>query len=78
MNARAAAVLAAVLAAVYAALHGLVPSVALAHPGHGTTEPETWSHYFTEPLHLAAIATATLVTVPFVIGLRRTRPRPPE
>jgi hypothetical protein len=37
------------LAAIYTAL----PSLASAHPDHGSTESGTWSHYFGEPLHIA-------------------------
>jgi hypothetical protein len=30
----------------------------LAHPGHGHTDPESWTHYFTEPVHVIPLALA--------------------
>ncbi len=30
----------------------LTSAPALAHPGHGQTEPQSWRHYLTEPLHV--------------------------
>lgn len=41
----------------------LVPAVALAHPGHGTTEPQSWVHYLTEPVHIGGVAAIALVAV---------------
>lgn len=33
------------------------------HPGHGQTDPESWTHYVTEPVHAIplALAAASLV-----------------
>jgi hypothetical protein len=53
------------------ALLALAPSIAAAHPGHGHTPPETWTHYLTEPLHVGVLAAVvSLVTV-----VRRARRR---
>ncbi|MBX3159013.1 MAG: hypothetical protein KF773_23805 [Deltaproteobacteria bacterium] len=41
-----------------AALISALPSVASAHPGHGTTESGTWAHYLGDPLHVAAVGAA--------------------
>jgi hypothetical protein len=40
-------------------------ATALAHPGHGTTDPHTVSHYIAEPLHVAPL----LVFVAAAVGL---------
>jgi hydrogenase/urease accessory protein HupE len=37
------------------------PTTALAHPGHGTTEPTSAAHYLVEPAHLAAFAAVSVV-----------------
>jgi hypothetical protein len=29
-----------------------------AHPGHGHTDPESWTHYLTEPAHVIPLALA--------------------
>jgi hypothetical protein len=36
----------------------------LAHPGHGHTAPESWTHYLTEPVHVIpfALAAGAVVT----------------
>ena len=31
---------------------------AFAHPGHGDTDPGTWRHYLTEPVHVLTLAGA--------------------
>lgn len=49
-----------------AALLTFVPTVALAHPGHGTTESESWAHYLTDPVHVALLGGAVLGVV--VVG----------
>lgn len=48
----------------------LAPSLAPAHPGHGATEPSSWTHYLTEPLHVGVLAA---VTVAAVLSLRALR-----
>jgi hypothetical protein len=57
-----------------AALLVLAPSIALAHPGHGTTEPDTWTHYVTEPVHVGVIVLAA-VTWSCALGWHRARRR---
>lgn len=58
-----------------AALLVFVPNLALAHPGHGETAPESWTHYLTEPMHVLSLA----MTVSLIVGAgvlrRRRRPR---
>jgi len=39
----------------------VITTLALVHPGHGTTEPSGLLHYLTEPLHVLALATAVTV-----------------
>ncbi len=43
----------------------LVPSLALAHPGHGSTPPSSVAHYLVEPEHsvllLVAVVAAALI-----------------
>ena len=51
----------------------LVPALALAHPGHGETDPGSWTHYLTEPVHV--IVLAAVVAVIAAIGWRRSRVR---
>ena len=46
----------------------------LAHPGHGTTDPSSWRHYLTEPLHVVVIAGAALLVVEVVLWRVRRRP----
>lgn len=41
----------------------LAPAVALAHPGHGTTEPQSWAHYLTEPVHIAGVAAIAAIAI---------------
>jgi uncharacterized membrane-anchored protein len=38
-------------------------STALAHPGHGDTDPNGWRHHLTEPVHVAAVAVALVALV---------------
>jgi hydrogenase/urease accessory protein HupE len=42
-----------------------VPAAAFAHPGHGatTTEPESWTHYLTEPVHLVGIVALAAISI---------------
>lgn len=53
----------------------LVPMPAFAHPGHGTTAPEGWQHYLTEPLHVAVTIALTAIVVASWFGYRRRRTR---
>ena len=46
------------IAAALATLSALSPAVASAHPGHGTTAPNSWTHYLTEPVHIAVLGVA--------------------
>ncbi len=50
---------------------GLVPAVAFAHPGHGHTDPSTWRHYLTEPLHVAVLAVAAAAVLVTWLAYRR-------
>jgi hypothetical protein len=51
----------------------LIPSLAFAHPGHGTTDPSSWRHYLTEPIHVAMLASALVLVVTSVFEVRRRR-----
>lgn len=33
------------------------------HPGHGTTDPSSWRHYLTEPVHVIVVAAAIVAAV---------------
>jgi hypothetical protein len=57
----------------FALLFCLVPALAYAHPGHGTTDPSSWQHYLTEPVHVATLATAMALVVTTVLEIRRRR-----
>jgi len=46
-----------------------------AHPGHGETDPGTWTHYLTEPVHVVALIAAACVTFVAVRSWRRMRRR---
>lgn len=41
----------------------LVSRHALAHPGHGDTDPDSWRHYLTEPVHVVVLAAALAAVV---------------
>ncbi len=53
------------------------PSALLAHAGHGTTPPDTVSHYVAEPVHVAPLLAIVVVIVAgislLVARLRRCR-----
>ncbi|MBX3162680.1 MAG: hypothetical protein KF773_42355 [Deltaproteobacteria bacterium] len=49
----------------------VVPSAALAHPGHGSTPPESWTHYLTEPVHVGLAAIALIAAAAAWRRLRR-------
>jgi hypothetical protein len=58
-----------------ALLLACVPSIAAAHPGHGDTSPHQWSHYLTEPLHIAVLAGSAFAVVIAGGAWRRARRR---
>jgi len=33
------------------------------HPGHGHTDPGSWTHYLTEPVHVIPLAFAAIAVV---------------
>lgn len=41
------------------------------HPGHGSTDPVSFRHYFTEPMHAGVIALAALAIVAAYAVMRR-------
>jgi hypothetical protein len=47
----------------------------LAHPGQGDTEPESWTHYLTEPVHVIGLIAAVAIILVAVLGLRAMRQR---
>lgn len=53
----------------------LSPVLCLAHPGHGETPPQAWSHYLVEPIHSVVIALAVLLVAPLAIGWWSARER---
>ena len=57
-----------------ATLLAFVPALAIAHPGHGHTAPESWTHYLTEPLHAGVLAGAAVASV-VLVRLWRARRR---
>lgn len=48
----------------------LLPSIAFAHPGHGTTAPTSWSHYLTEPVHVVPLALAIVAVAIVALCVR--------
>ncbi len=48
-----------------------LPAAAFAHPGHGTTPPDSVSHYVFEPIH--ALPIVVLVTAIVVVYFLRRR-----
>jgi len=51
----------------------LTSAAALAHPGHGTTDPEGLVHYVTEPVHALALAAAACVAAAAALWRGRGR-----
>lgn len=51
----------------------LAPATAMAHPGHGSTDPESLSHYLTDPLHASVLGLALGLVIACSIGWRRHR-----
>jgi len=52
----------------------LFSSSVFAHPGHGTTDPQSWTHYLTEPVHVG-VAAAIAVSAVVVAGVWRRSKR---
>ncbi|HEY0255651.1 MAG TPA: hypothetical protein VGC41_29180 [Kofleriaceae bacterium] len=52
-------------------MHTILTS--LAHPGHGITEPSSFRHYLTEPLHVVALAALVAVAFELVMWRRAKR-----
>lgn len=52
---------------------GLLPAPALAHPGHGQTDPDSWRHYLAEPLHVLSLAGAIAALAVAWFAYRRVR-----
>lgn len=50
-----------------------IPALAFGHPGHGTTDPSSWRHYLTEPVHASVLASALVLFVTSVLEVRRRR-----
>lgn len=50
-----------------------LPSVAMAHPGHGTTEPASVAHYAFEPLHAVPAIVLLLSFGASALVVRRRR-----
>ncbi|HEY1558557.1 MAG TPA: hypothetical protein VGF94_27225 [Kofleriaceae bacterium] len=46
---------------------------AFMHPGHGTTDPDSWRHYLTEPVHVVTLAALAVVVVVAIAFLRAPR-----
>lgn len=55
------------------ALLAAIPTTAFAHPGHGQTDPDGWTHYLTEPVHVAVIGAAVALAVAVGVSWRRSR-----
>jgi membrane protein DedA with SNARE-associated domain len=60
---------------IFPALVTLAPAVAFAHPGHGGTDPASWVHHLTEPLHVAVLAGAAVAIGAAVYWRRMRRAR---
>lgn len=62
-----------------AALLALIPNLAHAHPGHGHTDPQSWTHYLTEPVHVAVLSAAAVAGLVLLRARKRSRAnRTPE
>ena len=48
-----------------------LPTLAFAHPGHGETDPGTWRHYLTEPVHAVTLAVIAVAAVAISVAYRR-------
>lgn len=52
----------------------LAAGAALAHPGHGATEPESAVHYVAEPVHGLPLLLIALACTAYRFGARRVAP----
>jgi putative copper export protein len=53
-----------------------MPTLALAHPGHGTSNGNDWLHYFSSPSHLAPAALLlTFAILLFMLAKRSAKVR---
>jgi hypothetical protein len=50
-----------------------IPALAFAHPGHGHTDPGSWRHYLTEPVHVGVLASALAFVVSVILYRRRAK-----
>jgi len=50
-----------------------MPLISFAHPGHGTTDGYTITHYFTEPVHLIIPLSILIVGIIYFRYLIRNR-----
>jgi len=48
-----------------------LPELVMAHPGHGRTEPQSFWHYVSEPLHGGALWGAALIVTVIAVAWRR-------
>jgi hypothetical protein len=54
-----------------------MPTLALAHPGHGTSNGNDWFHYFSSPGHLAPAALLlTFAILLFMMSKKQAKTRP--
>lgn len=51
------------------------PATLLAHPGHGTTPPETVQHYAFEPVHALPVLVVAAAIVVGMVARRSRRSR---
>lgn len=55
------------------------PMLALAHPGHGTSNGNDWPHYFSSPGHLAPAALLlTFAILLFIVSKKPAKARRPN
>lgn len=55
----------------------LTPMLALAHPGHGTSNGNDWLHYLTSPSHLApATLLLTFAILLLIVAKKPAKTRP--
>lgn len=50
-----------------------IPGVTLAHPGHGSTEPSSITHFVLEPVHAVPLVVLGVLTVGMALFVRRRR-----
>lgn len=59
------------IAALFGSAAASLPALALAHPGHGSTEGHGLLHYLVEPLHASALLALVAAAVVSFIAVRR-------